>query len=172
MNIPAIYILINGKYEIFYNHVLESIINLITQNREYELNVETVVTESEKALINSVKKYFQNSRRKACFFHYKQNIIKNIRNYGLYKKEHKINSDFIIKKLSYLPIIYNGDYNICLNTLKMLKFKFPEYDNFLSNYFEKTFEPYFLDKSLDYQSIPSNCRTNNFLENYNGYIKS
>jgi hypothetical protein len=25
---------------------------------------------------------------------------------------------------------------------------------------------------LDYQSIPSNCRTNNFLENYNGYIKT
>ena len=129
-------------------------------------------TDSEKALINSVNKYFPNAWRIACFFHYKQNIIKNTRNCGLYKKEHKINSDFIIKKLSYLPIIYNGDYNICLNTLKMLKFKFPEYDNFLSNYFEKTFEPYFLNKSLDYQSIPSNCRTNNFLENYNGYIKS
>ena len=25
---------------------------------------------------------------------------------------------------------------------------------------------------MDYQSIPSNCRTNNFLENYNGYIKT
>ena len=37
LNIPAKYILLNGKYEIFYNHVLESIINLITQNREYEL---------------------------------------------------------------------------------------------------------------------------------------
>ena len=172
LNIPAIYILINGKYEIFYNHVLESVINLITQNREYELEVETVVTDSEKALINAVKKYFPNVRRIACYFHYKHNIIKNIRNYGLYKKEHKINSDFIIKKLSYLPIIYNGDYKICQNTLKKLKSKFPQYDNFLSNYFEKNFEPYFLDKSLDYQSIPSNCRTNNFLENYNGYIKS
>ena len=107
LNIPALYILINGKYEIFYNHILESVINLITQNREYELTVETIVTDSEKALINAVKKYFPNVRRIACFFHYKQNIIKNIRNYGLYKKELKINSDFIIKKLSYLPIAYN-----------------------------------------------------------------
>ena len=172
LNIPAIYILINGKYEIFYNHVLESVINIITQNREYELVVETIVTDSEKALINAVKKYFPNVRRIACFFHYKQNIIKNIRNYGLYKKEHKINSDYIIKKLSYLPITYNGDYKICQNTLKNLKSKFPEYENFLTNYFEKNFETFFLDKSLDYQSIPSNCRTNNFLENYNGYIKS
>ena len=54
----------------------------------------------------------------------------------------------------------------------MLKSQFPEYNNFLTNYFEKNFEPFFLDKSLDYQSIPSNCRTNNFLENYNGYIKT
>ena len=66
-------------------------INLITQNREYELAVETIVTDSEKALINAVKIYFPNVRRIAGFFHYKQNIIKNIRNYGLYKKEHKIN---------------------------------------------------------------------------------
>ena len=55
------------------------------------------------------------------FFLYKQNIIKNIRNYGLYKKEHRINSDLIIKKLSYLPITYNGDYNVCQNILKQLK---------------------------------------------------
>ena len=119
-----------------------------------------------------MKKYFPNVRRIACFFHYKQNIIKNIRNYGLYKKEHKINSDFIIKKLSYLPITYNGDYKICQNALKKLKSQFPEYNNFLTNYFEKNFEHFYLDKSLDYQSIPSNCRTNNFLENYNGYIKT
>ena len=79
LNIPALYILINGKYEIFYNHILESVINLITQNREYELAVETIVTDSEKALINAVKKYFPNIRRIACFFHYKQNIIKNIK---------------------------------------------------------------------------------------------
>ena len=52
-----------------------------------------------------------------------------------------------------------------------IKKEFPEYENFLTNYFEKHFKPYILDKSLDYQSLPSNCRTNNFLENYNGYIK-
>ena len=56
--------------------------------------------------------------------------------------------------------------------MKKLKSQFPEYNNFLTNYFVKNFEHFYLDKSLDYQSIPSNCRTNNFLENYNGYIKT
>ena len=30
---------------------------------------------------------------------------------------------------------------------------------------------YFIDNSLNYDIIPEDCRTNNFLENYNGYIK-
>ena len=30
---------------------------------------------------------------------------------------------------------------------------------------------YFIDNSLIYDIIPEDCRTNNFLENYNGYIK-
>ena len=35
------------------------------------------------------------------------------------------NSDFIIKKLSYLQKTYNGEYKICQNTIKNLKSKFP-----------------------------------------------
>ncbi len=31
---------------------------------------------------------------------------------------------------------------------------------------------YFEDQSLNYNLVPKDCRTNNFLENYNGYIKS
>ena len=31
---------------------------------------------------------------------------------------------------------------------------------------------FFEDQSLNYHLIPSDCRTNSFLENYNGYIKS
>ena len=30
---------------------------------------------------------------------------------------------------------------------------------------------YFINNSLNYDIIPEDCRTNNFLENYNGYIK-
>ena len=54
--------------------------------------------------------------------------------------------------------------NICL--------KYPKYDNFINNYFRIHKIPYFIDQSLNYNNIPQYCRTNNFLENYNGYIKT
>ena len=31
---------------------------------------------------------------------------------------------------------------------------------------------YFNDYSLNYSIIPDDCRANNFLENYNGYLKN
>ena len=71
-NIPGIYILINGKFEEFYDIVFDSLIRIITQNHKYDLNVETIVTDTELALINVLKKYFPNSRRIGCFFHYKK----------------------------------------------------------------------------------------------------
>ena len=54
--------------------------------------------------------------------------------------------------------------NICL--------KYPKYDNFINNDFRIHKIPYFIDQSLNYNNIPQYCRTNNFLENYNGYIKT
>ena len=47
-NIPGIYILINGKYEKFYDIVLSSLVNILTQNRLYNINAEIIVTDSEK----------------------------------------------------------------------------------------------------------------------------
>ncbi len=45
------------------------------------------------------------------------------------------------------------------------------YDIFINNYFLKNYLSYFKDGSLNYANIPKDCRTNIFLENYNGYIK-
>ena len=39
------------------------------------------------------------------------------------------------------------------------------------NYFKVNKMQYFEDNSLNYNIIPDDCRTNNFLENYNGFIK-
>ena len=41
----------------------------------------------------------------------------------------------------------------------------------MNNYFIQNKLQYFEDKSLDYYRIPKDCRTNNYLENYNGYLK-
>ena len=46
----------------FYDIVFDSLIRIITQNHKYDLNVETIVTDTELALINIIKKYFPNSR--------------------------------------------------------------------------------------------------------------
>ena len=68
-----------------YEYAFQSVIDIITSKRSFDLNIKTIITDSEKALINVIKKYFPNSQRISCFFHYKQDILRNLRNYGLYK---------------------------------------------------------------------------------------
>ena len=48
----------------------------------------------------------------------------------------------------------------------------PLYENFINNYFKKNKLQFFEDRSLNYHNIPREYRTNNFLENYNGFIKA
>ena len=83
IKIPGLYILVNSKKE--------------------NLKVKTVVTDQEKALINSVINYFPRSQRIACLFHYKQDILKNLKTYGLYNKSNKEISNLILYKLGELP---------------------------------------------------------------------
>ncbi len=54
---------------------------------------------------------------------------------------------------------------------KIIK-KFPLYENYINNYFKVNKYEYFEDLSLDYNRISIDFRTNNYLENYNGYIKN
>ena len=70
-----------------------------------------MVTDAEKALGNATKKLFPNMMHLTCYFHYIQDLVRNIKSYGLYKKDNKKISDKIIKKLSLLPIYYKGDIN-------------------------------------------------------------
>ena len=54
--------------------------------------------------------------------------------------------------------------------LNNIKKEYPKYKNYINNYYIKNKKP-FLDRSLDYCTIPKDCRTNIFLESYNEYIK-
>ena len=170
LKIPGIYILLNSKNEDLYNMVFEDVINLITWKGKKEINIKTIVTDSEKALMNSIKKYFPTSQRVACYFHYKQDIVRNIRSYGLYKDEMKKQSNEVIKILSSIPY-YKGNIEIDNKILEDTKKLYKYHSNFIENYFKINKMPYFIDNSLNYDIIPDDCRTNNFLENYNGYIK-
>jgi len=171
LKIPGMFILLNGKSQFLYDYIFNSVINIITNNRKIDLNILSIVSDSEKALINSIKKFFPNSLRISCYFHYKQDLIRNIKLYGLYKKKDKDISNKIIQKLSNLPFEYNGDMNIINQRINSLIKKYPLYENYINNYFKVNKYDYFEDLSLDYNRIPHDCRTNNYLENYNGYIK-
>ena len=172
LKIPGIYILLNGKSQILYEQAFGSLINIITNNRKIELEVVSIITDSEIALINVIKKYFPNCQRIACYFHFKQDLLRNLRSYGLYNENNKLTSDNILKKLGKLTFKYKGKINFVLIYLKNIIKEHPKYCNFLDEYFIKNKLEYFKDLSLDYSKIPNDCRTNNYLENYNGYIKS
>jgi len=72
LKIPAFYILLNSKKEELYDIVFESIINNILKEDYNNLNFETIVTDQEVALINSINKFFPNNKRISRLFHYKQ----------------------------------------------------------------------------------------------------
>ena len=60
--------------------------------------------------------------------------MRNIRSYGLYKKEQKNKSNKIIKYLSSLPLNYEGDMNYVEMKLKNIINENPIYENFINNF--------------------------------------
>ena len=111
--LPCFYILVNNKSEVMYDMIFKSIIKILTQNNIYRLEVKTITTDTEIALINAVNNNFPNAQRIGCWFHLKQDLIRNARSFGLMNKKNKdvdINLTYdIIKQLSILPLEYNGN---------------------------------------------------------------
>ena len=77
--IPGMFILLNKKNEYIYNISLESAHNIITQYGIYDLQLISICTDTELALMNACTKNFPNALRIGCFFHYKQDLIRNIK---------------------------------------------------------------------------------------------
>ena len=87
LKIPAFYVLMNNKTEILYNYIFESLLRIIWSGKIEDINVQTIVTDQEIALVNVVKKFFPKSLRISCLFHYKLYLMRNLRTYGLMKKK-------------------------------------------------------------------------------------
>lgn len=66
--------------------LLESIYNIISHDTQLNLHVKYIVTDNEIALINSIKAIFPKIIHISCFYHYKKDLLINIKKYGLYKK--------------------------------------------------------------------------------------
>lgn len=86
--VPLVFALMNGKSEELYNQVffllnefcLENNIN-ITQTNDLE-----IITDFEKAAINSLTENFPQATHLTCFFHLCQSIYRKIQNIGLSTK--------------------------------------------------------------------------------------
>ena len=88
--IPCFFILMSNKYEILYNLIMQSIKDILTQFNNYNIIIDTITTDAEEALVNSIKNNFNNTQRLSCLFHLKQDIILNAKAYGLINKNSKI----------------------------------------------------------------------------------
>ena len=110
-----------------YDIVFESIINNILKEGYNNLNFETIVMDQELALINSINKIFPNTKRISCLFHYKQNILRNLKTFGLYKQKYKAESEIILDRLGLIPMLYKGDMKIFNQECDNLCKKYPRY---------------------------------------------
>ena len=58
LKIPGIYILLNGNNKELYDLTFDSVIKILTDDRKIEIEVEKIITETELALIDTIKKLF------------------------------------------------------------------------------------------------------------------
>ena len=170
--IPGLYILMNKINSFLYDIIFDSIVNIITQNNSIPVNVKFIISDSEIALNKSIKNKFNEVKRIGCYYHYKKNLLKNIKEFGLYNSKFKIYSDIVIKKLGLLPLLYNGNMSYFYNYLDNLKKEYPYYINYINNYYIKYYSEYFKNNEYNYNILPEDCKSNSFIENYNKYIKN
>ena len=62
---------------------------ILTQFNQYKLNIITITTDTEIALINALNNNFENFYRIGCWFYLKQNLLKYSRICGLLNKKIK-----------------------------------------------------------------------------------
>ena len=89
--------------------------------------------------INAINANFNETQRIGCWFHLKQDLIRNARTMGLLNKRNKdidINITFeIIMQLTLLPLEYKGNIDYVKDKINIIILQYPKYYNLLTNYF-------------------------------------
>ena len=127
-----------------------------------DFNLETITSDSEDSLVNVIKFVFPKVNRVGSFFHYKMDIIRNLRVYHLYNI---FNSDEIITKPIKLPLIYKGDMTNLISENK-------PFTKFINNYFINNKGKYFVNEDYNYSKYLCTVRSNSYIESYNKYVKN
>ena len=78
-----------NKTEILYDLIFKSVIRIISQQNVYTLNILTITTDTEIALINAVNNNFPKVTRIGCWFHLNQDLIREAKIMGLFNKKIK-----------------------------------------------------------------------------------
>ena len=85
--IPGAFMITNNKKTCIYKELLTSIKNIISQNNEYILNLESITSDDEKALVKAINYIFPEIIRINCFFHYKKDLRDYFKALGFTKKK-------------------------------------------------------------------------------------
>ena len=168
---PGIYTVMNKKNYIIYKLVLESINNILTQDKLYNLEIETITTDAEAALLKAIKIIFKPKLNFICLYHFKKDLITQLKIEGLYKKNNINDSKKIVNELTKLSIEYDGNIEYVKTKINNIKEKYSNYINFIDNYFMKNKLKFFISGEINYRLLPLDCRTNSSLENYNKIMK-
>ena len=106
-------------------------IRILYSNNINLLNIRTITTDTEIALMNAINTTFPNCQRIGCWFHLKQDLLRESKTLGLLNKNNaKINPETkleIIKQIAMLPLEYNGDINFLKNKLSIIYSQYPKY---------------------------------------------
>ena len=84
----------------------KSVKNLLTQNYIFKLQIITITIDTEPALINAINNNFGMINRIGCWFHLKQDLIREARVTGLLNKKNKnINIEATLERITQLSIL-------------------------------------------------------------------
>ena len=168
---PGMFIVSNNKLQEIYEKIFNNVYNILTQNSKYAIKTKYIITDMENALVNAINLIFPKCIHIGCYFHYKYDILLNLRNNHLYNKENKIESDNLINDLGLIPLMYKGKMDLFNSLIDKIIKKYEKYADFINEYFMKYKKLYFHNGIYNYELIPVDCRSNSFLENYNHYLK-
>ena len=128
-----------NKTEILYDIIFKSVKRILTQNNIYKLNIKTITSDTEVALINAINNNFPQSQRIGCWFHFEQDLLREAKICGLINRKNKnINPELtleVITQLSLLPLEYKGNIDYLLNKIEILSKQYPLYYNLIKSYY-------------------------------------
>ena len=176
--IPLFFVLMSNRKEELYNRVFSSIIDILTQHYVYDIALTTITTDTEFALINSVKNTFLGVQRIGCWYHLKEDLVQCAHNNGLLK-QNNFNKNIdpnltkkLIYKLANICLEYDGDMKIFEDIISKLIKEYKEDYYVLIDYFVTNKKQYFIEGNYNYNLIPNDIRSNSYLERYNKEIKN